>query len=227
MVDERRPQEGQVARIVLVDDHATVRQALALVLDREPELEVVAQAGSISEVRGLSAPEFDLAIVDLGLPDGHGAEAITELRKLNPQGRMLVLSATSERTELAWAVEAGASGLLHKATPLEEVPRAVRRLLAGEALLPAEDVIELLRLASSERRKDLQGQDSAQQITSREKEILQALADGLNDKEIAERLEISFETVRNHMKSIFAKLGADSRLQAALFAVRYGIVEVP
>lgn len=226
MGDERQPQEGEVGRIVLVDDHATVRQALALVLSREPGLEVVAQAGSISEVRGLSSSEFDLAIVDLGLPDGHGAEAITELRKLNPQGMMLVLSATSERTELARAVEAGASGLLHKATPLEEIPQAVRRLLAGEALLQAEDVIDLLRLASSERRKDFQGQDSAQQITSREKEILQALADGLNDKEIAERLDISFDTVRNHMKSIFAKLGAGSRLQAVLFAVRHGIVEV-
>jgi DNA-binding NarL/FixJ family response regulator len=226
MGDERQPQEGQVARIVLVEDHATVRQALALVLGREPGLEVVAQAGSISEVRGLSCAEFDLAIVDLGLSDGHGAEAITELRKLNPQGKMLILSATSERTELARAVEAGASGLLHKATPLEEIPRAVRSLLAGEALLSAEDTIELLRLISSERRKDLQGQSSAQQITPREKEILQALADGLNDKEIAERLDISFDTVRNHMKSIFIKLEAGSRLQAVMFAVRHGMVEV-
>lgn len=226
MGDERQPQEGQVARIVLVEDHATVRQALAMVLGREPGFEIVAQAGSVSEVRGLSSAEFDLAIVDLGLSDGNGAEAITELRKLNPQGKMLVLSATSERTELARAVEAGASGLLHKATPLEEIPRAVRRLLAGEALLSAEEVIELLRLISSERRKDLQGQSSAQQITSREKEILQALADGLNDKEIAERLDISFDTVRNHMRSIFIKLGAGSRLQAVMFAVRHGIVEV-
>ena len=219
--------EGQVARIMLVDDHATMRQALALVLSREPGFEVVAQVGSLSEVRRLSATDFDVAIVDLGLPDGHGAEAITELRKLNPQGMMLVLSATSDRTELARAVEAGASGLLHKATPLEEIPRAVRRLLAGEALLSTEEIIDLLRLADREHRRGSREQSSAEQLTPREKEILQALAEGMNDREIAERLEISFDTVRNHMASIFVKLDAHSRLQAVLFAVRHGIVEIP
>jgi DNA-binding NarL/FixJ family response regulator len=224
-VDERQSGEEATVRIMLVEDHTTVRQALALVLEQEREFEVVAQAGSLAEARQ-AATEFDVAIVDLGLPDGHGADVITELRKISPKSLMLVLTASFERTELARAVEAGASGLLHKATPLEEITQAVRRLLAGEALISMEEVIELLRLATSERKKDYEEQMAAQQLTPREREILQALAEGLSDRQIADRLHISFETERNHISNIFGKLGVDSRLQALLFAVRRGIVEI-
>lgn len=138
----------------------------------------------------------------------------------------LVLSATSERTQLARAVEAGAAGLLHKSTPLEEITQAVRRLLAGEALIAMEELIEMLRLASRQREREYQERSSVKQLTLREKEILQCLAEGLNDRQIAQRLHISFETERNHMTNIFAKVGVRSRLQAILFAIRCGIVKV-
>jgi DNA-binding NarL/FixJ family response regulator len=215
----------QSARIVLIEDHATVRQALAFVLKQEPELEVVAQAGSLAEVRRFSA-DFDVAVVDLGLPDGHGAEVIRELRTINPKCAVLVLTAESHRTQFARAVEAGAGGVLHKSTPLEEVAEAVRRLMAGEALLTSNEVIELLRLASSEREKDYRTRMAIMQLTKREKEILQSLAEGLNDRQIAEQLHISFETERSHMTNILAKLGADSRLQALVYAARSSIVEI-
>jgi DNA-binding NarL/FixJ family response regulator len=215
----------QSARIVLIEDHATVRQALAFVLKQEPELEVVAQAGSLAEARRFSA-DFDVAVVDLGLPDGHGAEVIRELRTINPKCAVLVLTAESHRTQFARAVEAGAGGVLHKSTPLEEVAEAVRRLMAGEALLTSNEVIELLRLASGEREKDYRTRMAVMQLTKREKEILQSLAEGLNDREIAEKLHISFETERSHMTNILAKLGADSRLQALVYAARSSIVEI-
>ncbi len=210
---------------MLIEDHATVRQALAFVLEREPELEVVAQAGSLAEARQSSA-DFDVAIVDLGLPDGHGTEAIRELRTINPQIAVLVLTASLDRTEFARAVEAGASAVLHKSTPLDKIPQAVRRLVAGEALLSPNEVIELLRLAASEREREYHARMAVQQLTRREKEILQGLAEGLNDRQIAERLHISFETERSHMTNILVKLGADSRLQALVFAARSGIVEI-
>jgi two-component system nitrate/nitrite response regulator NarL len=225
MVEGRQPEEAQAARIALIEDHAAVRQALAFTLEREPEFEVVAQAGTLAEARRFSA-DFDAAIVDLGLPDGHGTEAIKELRKLNPKSMVLVLTANPDRAQFARAVEAGASGVLHKSIPLEEVAGAIRRLVAGEALLSQNEVIEFLRLAASEREKDYHARMAVQQLTRREKEILQALAEGLNDKEIAGRLHISFETERSHMTNILAKLGADSRLQALVFAARSGIVEL-
>jgi two-component system nitrate/nitrite response regulator NarL len=225
MVYAQQLEGTQAARIALIEDHAAVRQALAFVLEREPGLEVVAQAGTLAEARRFSA-DFDVAIVDLGLPDGHGTEAIRELRTINPKCAVLVLTANPHRTQFARAVEAGASGVLHKSTPLEEVAEAVRRLMAGEALLTSNEVIELLRLAASEREKDYHTRMAVQQLTRREKEILQGLAEGLNDREIAKQLHISFDTERSHMTNILAKLGADSRLQALVFAARSGIVEI-
>jgi DNA-binding NarL/FixJ family response regulator len=221
----RHSREDQTIRLGLVEDHSAVRQALALGLHREGEFVVVAQAGSVAEAREFSN-EVDVAIIDLGLPDGDGIEVIKELREKNPEIFALVLSATSERTQLARAVEAGASGLLHKSTPLEEITQAVRRLLAGEALIAMEEVIDFLRLASRQREREHQELLCVQQLTHREKEILQCLAEGLNDRQIAQQLHISVETERNHMTSIFAKLGVRSRLQAILFAIRCGIVVV-
>jgi DNA-binding NarL/FixJ family response regulator len=218
--------EDQTIRIGLVEDHSVVRQAIAFVLEREDGFKVVAQAGSVAEARQFPN-EVDVAIIDLGLPDGNGTEVIKELREKNPKIIALVLSATFDRTQLARAVEAGAAGLLHKSAPTEEITQAVRRLLAGEALIAMEEVIEFLRLASREREREYQERSSVKQLTRREKEILQCLAEGLNDREIAQRLHISFETERNHMTSIFAKLGVRSRLQAILFAVRCGIVAIP
>jgi two-component system nitrate/nitrite response regulator NarL len=224
-MDRWQSKEDQTVRAGLIEDHSVVRQALAFVLEREAGFEVVAQAGSVAEAREFPS-EIDVAIIDLGLPDGDGTEVIRELRKKNPKIIALVLSATSDRTQLARAVEAGAAGLLHKGTPLEEIAQAVRRLLAGEALITTDEVIEFLRLAGSEREKDYRERLAIQQLTPREKEILQSLAEGLNDKQIAQRLHISFETERNHMTNIFAKLGVGSRLQAILFAVRHGIVDI-
>jgi DNA-binding NarL/FixJ family response regulator len=225
MATGQQREGDQVTRIALIEDHAIVRQSLTFTLEREPEVEVVAQAGTLAEARQFSA-DFDLAIVDLGLPDGRGTEAIRELRKINPDCAVLVLTANPERSQFAWAVEAGASGVLHKSTPLDEVAESVRRLVAGEALLSSNEVIELLRLASTEREKDYRRLTAIQQLTPREKEILQALGEGLNDRQISDRLHISFETERSHMTNILTKLGADSRLQALVFAARSGIVEI-
>jgi DNA-binding NarL/FixJ family response regulator len=224
-VSWQQPEGGQAVRIALIEDHAAIRQALAFVLERESGFEVVAQAGSLSEARRFST-DFDLAIVDLALPDGHGTEAISELLKINPKPLVLVLTAHPERTQLAQAVEAGASAVLHKSTPLDEIVQAVRSLVAGEALLSANEVIELLRLAARERERDYHARVAIQQLTQREKEVLEALAEGLNDREIAERLHISFETERSHMTNVLTKLGASSRLQALVLAARSGIIEM-
>lgn len=217
-------------RVLLVDDHASVRQPLAILLEREPDLTVVAQAGSLAEARSaLAATAVDVALVDLGLPDGDGMDFVTDLRLGNPDGTILVLTAETDRRRLARAVEAGASGVLNKTAALEEILSAVRRLAIGEPLLDARqlrELLELMRLAGRERDQSRDAEIALSRLTDREHEVLQGLATGSSDKEIAGRLSISDKTVRSHVSSILAKLGVESRLQALIFALRHGAIEI-
>jgi DNA-binding NarL/FixJ family response regulator len=214
-----------VNRVLLVEDHATFREPLAFMLNRESEFEVVAQVGSLAEARR-ALEGVDLAVVDLDLPDGNGTELIGELRAANPHGMVLVLTASAEREAYARAVEAGAAGVLHKSSSIRDVIEAARRLVAGEPVLSTDEVIELLRLADRRREQDRETLRAVESLTPRELEVLGLLAEGLSDKEIAERLYVGSGTVRNHVVSVFNKLGVHSRLQALLFAVRHGIVDV-
>jgi len=198
-------------------------------LEQEPDLTVVAQAGSVAEARralGEVGAAVDVAVVDLGLPDGSGEELIPVLRAAYPRAAALVLTYFSDQERLARAVEAGASAVLHKSASVEEVVEAVRRLDSGEQLLSLEEIFEALKLVDQERRKDRAARRSFERLTDRELEVLQALADGLSDKEIADRFHVGIATVRTHVTSILAKLGAASRLQALVLAVRHGIVRI-
>lgn len=193
--------------------------------DREPEFTVVGQAGSLAEARRM-LEGVDVAVVDLDLPDGNGIELIGELRAANPQGLVLILTASIDRGVHARAVEAGAAGVLHKSLRIREIIDAVRRLEAGESLLSPDELGELLRLASQQRAQDREASLAIESLTPREREVLQALTDGLSDKEIAERLYVGVGTVRTHVVHILEKLGVNSRLQALVFAVRHGAVEI-
>jgi PAS domain S-box-containing protein len=221
---EEGPEEE--VRILLVEDHTSFRQALASVLGQEQGFSIVAQAGSLSEAREVLSTGVDVAIVDLGLPDGYGGELIKELRETNPQAQVLVLSASLERPEVARAVESGAAGVLHKSTGLDQIVEAVRRLKMGQTLVPLGDIVELMRFASSRREEEYEARQAIARLTPREREVLHALADGLNTKEIADRLCLSVTTARNHLGSIFAKLEVHSQLQALVFALRYGLVDI-
>lgn len=213
--------------VMLIDDHASTREPLAFMLEQEPDLTVVAQAGSLAEARQvLDAPDLcvDVAVVDLGLPDGSGEELIPELRESRPDAHSLVLTYFSDHERLARAVTAGAAGILHKSVPVGDVVDAVRRLNAGEQLLTVAEVVEALRFVDQERRREREARQTFEPLTDREREVLQALADGLSDKEIAERLYISPATVRTHITAILGKLDANSRLQAVVVAARHNLV---
>jgi DNA-binding NarL/FixJ family response regulator len=214
-------------RILLVEDHASFRQTLAFIFDQEPEFEVVAQAGSLAEARraalGLRA---DLGVIDLSLPDGEGVELIRELREANREFAALILTASLDKAEHARAVEAGAAGVLHKSADVDEILDATRRLAAGETLLSPQELMELLRLAGRSREVEREARMSIDQITPREREVLQKLAEGLSNKEIADGLHMSVDTERTHMMNILNKLGVHSRLQALLFAARHGLVRL-
>lgn len=215
-------------RILLVEDHASFRQALAFMFEREKEFVVTGQAGTLAEARAFirkSPDGVDVAVVDLGLPDGDGFELIEEL-STRPEVTTLVLSASLEPARFAQAVEAGASGVLHKSAAIGEIVDAVRRLRAGEALLSPAEVIEMLRLVSRKRQEEYEAQRAIEKLTPREKQVLQALAEGLDSRDIAQKLHITVETERTHMVNILNKLNVHSRLQALVFATRYGIVEI-
>lgn len=221
------PQTEEDTRILLVEDHASFREAVATVFEKEEGFAIVGQAGSLSEARAMLEKGVDVAIVDLALADGYGGEIIKELRDKSPQAQALVLSSTLERSEIARAVEAGAAGVLHKSAGIEEVVQGVKRLRAGEPLLSLQETVELLRFASSKREQAKEAQQAIASLTPREKEVLQALGEGLDSPAIAERLNISVDTERNHVARILTKLGVHSRLQALVFALRHGVVELP
>jgi len=196
------------------------------IIEREPDVTVVAQAGSLAEARALLPQDVDVAVVDLSLPDGEGRTVITALHRASPRTRVLVLTASLDPVQRAQAVEAGAAGVLHKAAALDEIVSAVRRLGAGEWLFAPHELVEMLRFVSRHRDQQHEATLLLQQLTPREREVLQALATGLDSKEIAERLYITVETERTHMVNILSKLGVHSRLQALVFALRHGAVAI-
>jgi DNA-binding NarL/FixJ family response regulator len=218
-----------VVRVLLVEDHAIFRELFASAFEKEPGFEVVAQVGTIAGARRVLedlAGGVDVAVLDLRLPDGEGTDLIGELRAGNPHGVALVLTASLDLAVYARAVRAGAAGVMHKSASVGEVMDAIRRLAEGEALLSQKEAVELLRFADHERAEGREARWAFEQLTSREKDVLEALAEGLGDKEISARLGVGVGTVRGYVAGMLQKLGVHSRLQALVFAVHHGFVRI-
>ena len=224
LAQRRRP--GDRVRVLLVDDHAAIREAIALAFAQDDEFIVTGQAGSLAEARSL-LHNVDVAILDLELPDGDGADLIEDLHERDPRIQTLVLSAHADRASVASAVQKGAAAVLAKTTHLHEVVSAVRRVRAGETLMPLDEVVELLRFAGRRRERELDERRLIESLTPREREVLQLLAAALDSAAIARRLHISPRTQRNHVANILTKLEVHSQLQAVMFALRHGVVQVP
>ena len=221
----RAPADTRV-RVVLIEDHTAVREAIAAMFVREPDFRVVGQAATMAEAGAILHAGVDVAVIDLGLPDGFGGDLIRDLHRSNPRAHALVLTASLDRTDMARAVERGAAGMLDKAARLDEVVDAVRRLRAGENLMPIDEMARLLAFARRRRTEEFDDRRAIDTLTARELEVLQALADGLDSQAVADRLRITIRTERNHVANILAKLGVHSRLQALVFALRYDLVRI-
>jgi DNA-binding NarL/FixJ family response regulator len=191
-------------------------------LSAEPDLSVVGTAPTLAQARAMIvtvAP--DVILLDHRLPDGLGVDAIAELMSLRPSTKIVVLTAAAEDSMLVAATEAGCAGFILKTSPLDELVAAVRNAAAGEIVVSSE---LLSRLLNRLRR----GHDQpAHELTTREAEILQLIAQGLTNGAIATRLFISVNTVRNHVQNILAKLDAHSKLEALSVAIRDGLIAPP
>jgi DNA-binding NarL/FixJ family response regulator len=209
-----------VVRVLVVDDHQMFATSLAQALQSEPDLLVVGQATSITEAQQLvaaSAP--DVVLLDHRLPDGDGVGAIGGLRNIRPSAKIVVLTATASDRVLVAAMEAGAAGFIAKTQRLDDVIAGVRAAAQGESVVSARLLTRLLP------RLHRQGGGGRTELTEREREILDLLAQGLSNADIAQQLTISVHTVRNHVANLSAKLGAHSKLEVLSIAVREGLVD--
>ena len=200
---------------LIVDDHEVVREGLRLSLSRAPHIRVVGEAGD-----GRAAIELaerrkpNVVIMDVRMPGLDGLDATKELMEKEPNAAVLIFTAYSERSLLARGLESGAKGYILKEAPHETLVRAIEKVAGGDsfidpALMPA----------------FLSGKDREDMLTAREREILQLLADGMSNADAAQRLFISQETVKSHVRHILAKLEADTRTHAVAIALREAIID--
>jgi DNA-binding NarL/FixJ family response regulator len=212
------------SRILIADDHALVRRGLRLVLEAEPDLEVVAETGDGAEaVTRALAPEVDLAIIDISMPRMTGLQAARELHRRRPELRILMLSMHQNERYLYEALKAGASGYVLKTAADRDLVEACRAAMRGERFLYPGAVTPLIRDLLNGARNDLPIREDP--LTLRENEVVKLIAEGHSTRQIADALVISEKTVDRHRSNILEKLGMHDRVELTRYAIRHGLVE--
>ena len=210
-------------RILLADDHAVVRRGLRFVLDAEPDLEVVAEAGDGAEAVAIGLEdEVDLAVLDVSMPRMTGIQAANELSRRRPELRLLMLSMHDNEQYFFEALKAGASGYVLKSAADRDLVEACRATMRGEPFIYPAAVTALIR---DHLEKASGGEEPREILTPRELEVLKLVAEAHSSKEIAQVLVISVKTVERHRANILDKLGMRDRVELARYAIRRGLVE--
>jgi DNA-binding NarL/FixJ family response regulator len=211
-------------RILIVEDHLVVAEGLAALLGEHPDLHVVGKAASVAATDRLAAAgPVDVAIVDYWLPDGTGVDAVAALRAHWPDAVVVFLSVDDSDELMLAALEAGASGYLVKTASGADVAEAVRRAAEGEILIPARELATLLTRRRLQARRQTERSRRLDSLTPRERQILGLMAEGMDNREVARRLGVSYATVRSHVRNLLGKLGARSKLEAVVRAVDWGL----
>ncbi len=211
-------------KIMLVEDHVLVREGTKEMLDREDDMEVVAEAGDGEEaVRLADEHALDIVVMDIALPKLNGIQATRRIKSTHPGTAVLVLTAYDDDEYIFALLEAGAAGYLLKDVSTEELVEAIRAVQAGESMLHpaiARKVINRFSRFSEENGRET----PSEELTERELEVLQFAGKGITNREIADRLSISHRTVQAHLSHIFSKLDVGSRTEAVVHALRNGVL---
>ena len=211
-------------KIMLAEDHVLVREGTKEMLDREEDMEVVAEAGDGEEaVRLVTEHDLDIVIMDIALPKLNGIEATKQIKEIKPGTAVLVLSAYDDDEYVFALLEAGAAGYLLKDVSTDALVEAIRAVQAGESMLhPA-----IARKVVNRFSRRLEGgkeETPIEELTDREIEVLQLAGKGITNREIADSLAISHRTAQAHLSHIFTKLGVGSRTEAVVYALRKGLL---
>ncbi len=218
--------EPSAIRVLLVDDHQLLTDALSQTLEREPDIRVVGVAASVEEAKALSRDRLDVVLMDFRLPDGTGADATRAIKARWPSARVVMLTALTDDETVLESIQSGADGYLTKDRAVDDVVSAVRAANAGETLLPRAIIVGIADRVAAARERGAERRQ-VEPLTPRELEVLRALVDGLSTPEICERLFIAPNTLRTHVQNIMGKLRVHSKLEAVAFALRNRLVEPP
>jgi DNA-binding NarL/FixJ family response regulator len=209
--------------VLIVEDHPVVAEGLSSLLGDFPDLAIV---GCVASVAGVVAVMGEIspgvAVVDFHLPDGTGADVADRIRARSPSTAIVFLSADDSDEILLAAIEAGASSYLLKSATGKEIVHAIRSAAGGETLIPAGTITGVLSRERESARQHARQEELLGRLTRREQEILALMIQGADNRTVAERLSISYATVRTHVRSILAKLGARSQLEAVAKATQWG-----
>lgn len=219
----RRAATASRIKVLLLDDHESVVEALAGALEREDDIDVVCCAGSVHEVASCQRPRPDVAVVDYSLPDGTGADACRQIKARWPQTHILMLSGSGDREAVLGCIQAGADGFLSKTQRLSAVVGAIRDAFACRPIVSPELLGTIARTLPAEP----PASGLRERLTAREHTVLRALAAGRSTRQIATDLAIAEGTVRRHVEAIRRKFGVATRLEAVTEALRHHIVELP
>ena len=213
---------AELIRVFIADDHPIVRQGLEIVINSQPDMELVGQAADGNEALILIGEmNPDVVVMDLKMPVKNGLAAIEELRKSGKDIPVLVLTSFPDDDQVISAIQLGASGVILKDTPPEQLVDAIREVSHGKSALHPLVVHKLMKKVQ----QSATVLPLAQLLTNREVDVLKCLAQGLSNREIAQELSVSTRTVTTHVRNILNKLGLDNRTQAALYAVEHGIAK--
>ena len=218
---------GEPIRVAVVDDQELFRRGLTMLLGVEDDIEVVGEAGDGVAATDLAASTVpDVILMDVRMPKRSGIEACVAIKDVAPTARIIMLTVSDEEADLYDAVKNGASGYLLKDSSIDEVAQAIRVVADGQSLISPSMAIKLLDEFKQMSRSDRQ-QVPSPRLTDRELEVLKLVAQGLNNREIAKRLFISENTVKNHVRNILEKLQLHSRMEAVMYAVREKLLDIP
>ncbi len=218
---------GEVIRVLIADDQALFRRGLFVVLGTEDDIEVVAEAENGEQAVARAAELApDVVLMDVRMPKVSGIEAAAQISALLPTTKILMLTVSDEEDDLYEAIKSGANGYLLKEISVEEVAEAIRAVVLGQSLISPSMASKLLNEFNSlARRAAQQEQLPTPVLTSRELEVLKLVAKGMSNRDVAEELFISENTVKNHVRNILEKLHLHSRMEAVMYAVRQHLLD--